>query len=124
MESLTKVGKLDIELTLPGHRSFINDTRARIDALKRHHLNRCNEVLEILRQGEKHAYETASLMSWDIKAKSWDDFPLMQKWFATGEAMAHLRFLDKKGLINAETKTDKVIWFSLASPDVKLESMD
>ena len=124
MESLTKVGKLDIDLTLPGHRSFINDTPARIEALKVHHLKRCNEVLDILRKGEKHGYQTASEMSWDIRAKSWEDFPLMQKWFATGEAMAHLRFLDKKGLINARPKEDKTIMFSVSSPDVKLDSMD
>jgi glyoxylase-like metal-dependent hydrolase (beta-lactamase superfamily II) len=121
--SLDKVSKLDIDLTLPGHRNFVRDTRGRIEELKTHHLDRCNEVLDILRQGEKHAYQTASQMSWEIRAKSWDDFPLMQKWFATGEAIAHLRFLVKRGLINSRTSADRTIFFSLADPGIKLESM-
>jgi len=28
-------------------------------------------------------------MTWDL-AGSWEEFPLSQKWFATGEAIAHL----------------------------------
>jgi len=32
IESLDKIGKLDIDLTLPGHRSFIDDTAGRIEA--------------------------------------------------------------------------------------------
>ena len=124
IESLNKVAKLDIELTLPGHRSFIDDTNGRIEALKIHHLNRCNEVLDILRAGKQHAYQTASKMSWDIRAKSWDDFPLMQKWFATGEAMAHLRYLEKRDLINTESAEDNTVLFSLVDPEVKLETVD
>jgi hypothetical protein len=36
---------------------------------------------------------------WDIKCDSWGAFPLAQKWFATGEAIAHLRYLKDKGRI-------------------------
>jgi len=35
----------------------------------------------------------------DIKCDSWEAFPLAQKWFATGEAIAHLRYLKEKGRI-------------------------
>ena len=38
-------------------------------------------------------------MHWDIRAKSWDDFPLNQKWFATGEALAHLEYLMEEGQV-------------------------
>ena len=124
IESLNKVSLLDIDLTLPGHRSIVTDTRGRIEALKTHHLNRCNEVLDILRKGEKHAYETASQMSWEIKADSWDDFPLMQKWFATGEAIAHLRFLEKREVIRGREAADKTVLFSLADPAIELASVE
>lgn len=36
-------------------------------------------------------------MRWDLNYKSWNDFPLTQKWFASGEAMAHLEHLVYKG---------------------------
>jgi hypothetical protein len=38
-------------------------------------------------------------MNWDILCDSWDLFPVSQKWFATGEAIAHLKYLKEKGII-------------------------
>ena len=38
-------------------------------------------------------------MTWDIRADSWADFPLNQKWFATGEALAHLEYLAEEGAV-------------------------
>jgi hypothetical protein len=32
-------------------------------------------------------------MKWRIRAKNWEEFPVTQKWFAVGEAMAHLDHL-------------------------------
>jgi glyoxylase-like metal-dependent hydrolase (beta-lactamase superfamily II) len=124
MESLSKVDKMDIEYTLPGHRSLIEDCGKRIQELKAHHLARCSEVIDILQEGSRNAYDTASRMTWDITAKSWDDFPLMQKWFATGEALAHLRFLEKKGFISETEQSDDVIRYSLIDGAGKLKTMD
>ena len=45
------------------------------------------------------AYEIASHMTWHIRARSWDDFPISQKWFAVGEILAHLRYLENTGEI-------------------------
>ena len=55
-----------------------------------------------MKSGGRNGYETAAQMSWDIRAKSWEDFPIMQRWFATGEALAHLRYLEGKGLVQRE----------------------
>jgi hypothetical protein len=38
-------------------------------------------------------------MTWDLDCDSWESFPRAQKWFATGEAFAHLRYLERKRLI-------------------------
>ena len=100
--SLKGVDELDVELCLPGHRTIIEDFSKRIAELIEHHRVRANEVISILEKGRKNAYETASQMSWDIVAKSWEDFPIMQRWFATGEAIAHLRYLEDKGLIQRQ----------------------
>ena len=113
VESLEKVAALEIELVLPGHRSIIKDCRKRVEELKLHHFNRCDEVLDILKSGSQHAVQVASKMTWDIEAESWDHFPLMQQWFATGEALAHLRFLEKLGFLVQEKSKDDVIRFSL-----------
>jgi hypothetical protein len=51
-------------------------------------------------------------MSWDILCDSWDLFPVSQKWFATGEAIAHLKYLMEKGVIRAEMRERRRV-FSL-----------
>lgn len=102
IDSLNRVYDLEIDLVLPGHRRLIDDHRARIDELKRHHQARCDEIVDILAQQTLNAYQTASHMTWDIKAESWEHFPIAQKWFATGEAIAHLHYLEEKGVIRRQ----------------------
>jgi len=51
-------------------------------------------------------------MSWDIVARSWEDFPIMQRWFATGEAIAHLRYIEGKGMIERELVDGQVLYSS------------
>lgn len=99
LASLDKVNDMDIELVLPGHRRLIKHHKKRIAELKDHHKKRLNEVLSILAKGPQTAFEAASRMTWDLRCNSWEDFPQAQKWFATGEAIAHLRYLEKKGFI-------------------------
>ena len=110
--SLDKVSKFDIELTLPAHRRIITDHMARITELKEHHHRRLNEEVSILKQGPQHAFQIASQMTWDLKADSWEEFPRAQKWFATGEALAHLRYLEEDSTISRGIK-NKIILFAL-----------
>jgi len=117
LASLDKVYDLDVELVLPGHRQLFTDHRKRIQELKHHHEARANEVLSILEKGEQTAYEVASQMSWDIDYKSWKQFPASQKWFATGEAIAHLAYLEQKGMITR--KGQEKVLFSLEGSRAK-----
>jgi glyoxylase-like metal-dependent hydrolase (beta-lactamase superfamily II) len=99
LASLDKVHKLQVDLVLPGHRRLIDNHRVRIEELKKHHALRLDEVLTILKDGTMSAYEVASHMSWDIDCERWDQFPVAQKWFATGEALAHLRYLEEEAKV-------------------------
>lgn len=104
LNSLDKIYKLDVKLVLPGHREIFNNCRKRIEELKNHHIMREKEVLKILNKWpEVTAYFIASHMEWDY-AESWDRFPEIQKWFATRETLAHLRYLKYKGLIREEQR--------------------
>ena len=90
---------LPVRLALPGHR-HTGDLSQRIQSLYAHHRNRVAETLAIVcRDPGLTAYQVASRMHWDIRAKSWDDFPLNQKWFAPGEALAHLEYLMEEGQV-------------------------
>jgi len=110
--SLDKVYDLDVEVVLPGHRSIFRDHKKRIRELKEHHRTRLEEVVSILRKGEQNAFEVASQMTWDIGYKSWDLFPPAQKWFAFGEALAHLKYLEEEGDVGWRGEKEGVV-FSL-----------
>ncbi len=102
LANLEKVYLMDIELTLPGHRNLIYDIRKRVNELRRHHQERAEEILVILQKGSTDAYHVASQMDWDIDCPSWEQYPTPQKWFATGEAVAHLRYLEGLGKVSKE----------------------
>ena len=110
LSSLDKVYDLKIDLTLPGHRRLIDSHQARIDELKRHHSDRLAEVLSILEKGAANAYQVASQMTWDIDSESWDAFPVAQKWFATGEAISHLRYLEEDGKLLRKLEGKKTLY--------------
>lgn len=112
LASLDKVNGMEIDLVLPGHRRLITDHRRRIAELKEHHKIRLEEVLSILANTQLTAFEVASRMTWDLDCDSWESFPRAQKWFATGEAIAHLRYLERKRLILREDE-DGITVFTL-----------
>ena len=41
-------------------------------------------------------------MTWRIRAKNWEDFPIPQKWFAVGECLSHLDLLRLEGQVREE----------------------
>ena len=68
--------------------------------LRAHHARRLADTLEAVRRRPgQTAYEVAGAMRWDIRCRSWEDFPLTQKWFAVGEALSHLDYLVCRGQI-------------------------
>jgi len=112
LTSLDKVYEFDIELLLPGHREIFGNCKERIVELKEHHRKRIDEILFILRDGSKNAFQVASEMSWDIADvyDSFDLFPATQKWFATGEAIAHLKYAEEKGMIRRHMHENKIFY--------------
>lgn len=113
LASLDKVYRFDIDLVLPGHRRIFANCKERIQELKHHHQRRVDEVLSILqKEGSMNAFQVASRMSWDIIYDSWNQFPITQKWFATGEAIAHLKYLAEKGMVKKEMRGENIV-FSL-----------
>ena len=106
----------DIDWLLYGTGSspkFTESTQGhRNQELKKHHASRLDEVLAILDNGTMSAYKVASQMTWDIDCERWDQFPVAQKWFATGEALAHLRYLEEEKKVVRQV-VDKTIKFRL-----------
>jgi glyoxylase-like metal-dependent hydrolase (beta-lactamase superfamily II) len=117
MASLEKVYNLDVELILPGHRRIWINHRQRISELLEHHKDRANEIIDVLKDGPKTASEVAPHVTWDVNYSSWEHFPASQKWFAVGETIAHLYYLEEKGMINKERINDMILYCNRISPE-------
>lgn len=99
LDSLRAVRELPVRLALPGHRRP-GALKPRVDELLEHHARRLDEVVAVLRElPDCTAYQAASRMTWRIRSKNWEDFPLAQKWFAVGECVAHLDHLRAQGRV-------------------------
>ena len=110
LSSLDKVYVLDIDTVLPGHKTPFGDCKARIEEIREHHQQRNREVLTILKAGSRNIYEVASQMTWNVDCDSWDSFPVIQSFFATGEAFAHLRYLEDTGEIERKMDGQTVVY--------------
>jgi hypothetical protein len=61
-------------------------------------------VVIALGDGEQNILQIAPRITWDITARTWEEFPPQQKWFAFGEAMAHVRHLEARGIVRSRSK--------------------
>ena len=104
LQSLKRLIPIKVKLCLPAHRRLITDFQGAVCSLLDHHEQRLREVLAILREAEgpMNAYEVAARMSWDMPPRVWEEVPRQQRWFATGEAMAHLIYLTKQGFLQEQ----------------------
>lgn len=114
LQSLQRLQELEVNLVLPGHRRLFWDHRGRIQELQEHHQKRLQEVLGLVSQQPGTALDIASRMTWDLDTPNWEEFPLAQKWFATGEALAHLSYLESKAQLKKELQGGLLIWSSPA----------
>lgn len=112
--SLNKVYDYEIDFLFPAHRSLIRDHKRRINELLAHHLERLNEITEIIRNHKKTPIETASQMHWDLSYENWEEFPDPQKWFASGEAISHLEHLVHIGVAE-RIHSDGKLYYGLNS---------
>ncbi len=110
LASLDKVAKLKVEYYLPGHGEIQSNFRERILELKCHHYKRLLETLNIISDKPLSAYEISSKMNWDVKMP-WEEFPTTQKYFAIGETLAHIRYLQANNVLKSiyESNIEKYI---------------
>ena len=113
LESLEKVKDLPVELLLPAHREETGELKARTEELIAHHHRRLEDTVTVVRSTPgMTAYEVAGAMRWQIRCRSWEDFPLIQKFFAVGEALSHLDYLLVRHRLRREQREDgRYIWF-------------
>lgn len=93
-QSLQKVADLPVNTAFSSHRGVITNFKERVETLRKHSLDRLDEVRDILSSHKALTpYEVASKLTWNVPQDRWEDIHPVQHWFATGEAMANLTFL-------------------------------
>ena len=114
LRSLERVKSLEVTELLPAHRSETGDLCRRAEELAAHHARRIENAWETVRRRPGlTAYEIAGHMAWSIRCRSWEDFPLTQKFFAVGEALAHLDYLEARGRVERRERAGKWTYHAL-----------
>lgn len=111
VETLYKLKELDLDIALATHRKIITNPKERIAEIVEHHDKRLQEILDAMDIGRSYTVrEISANISWRIKADTWEEFPKAQKWFATGETMAHLDHLVQTGRVEMKRMGDRLLF--------------
>lgn len=115
LRSLQMVRDLPVNLLLPAHRAETGNLAERVDELTAHHMRRIGDALQVVRrEPELTAYQVAGRMAWSIRSRNWAEFPLTQKYFAVGEALSHLDYLEQRGDVIRTEKNGKFVYVAAA----------
>lgn len=96
LASLAKLRSETVAEVLPAHVARFTALAPRLADLAEHHEERLAGIVETLRDGTLTTWEIAAAMPWN---RSWEDIPPFMKRVALGEAVAHLRHLERRGLV-------------------------
>jgi glyoxylase-like metal-dependent hydrolase (beta-lactamase superfamily II) len=106
LESLDKLEPYDVNEVLPAHEYRFEDLRLRLEELRQHHRDRFAEVLAIIADEPRSAWDVAAAMHW---SRSWDDIAGFMRRAAVGETVSHLRALEEQGRV-VQIEGEPVLW--------------
>jgi glyoxylase-like metal-dependent hydrolase (beta-lactamase superfamily II) len=96
LESLRRVGELDLELICPGHGPWITDPAAKVTEYIEHKLDRERKLIAALESGER---SRAALLD-----AAWDDVPDELRPAAAQVMQAHLEKLEAEGRLPGDLR--------------------
>ncbi|HWE57594.1 MAG TPA: MBL fold metallo-hydrolase [Acidimicrobiales bacterium] len=106
LNSLDKVAAYDTVEALPAHEHRFTDLPGRVAELKGHHHARFDEVVAAIQEGHTSAWSIAGQMTW---SRPWEQIQGWMRRAAAGETLAHLRYLEKRGVL-AEQEGEPSVW--------------
>lgn len=106
LRALDKLDRYEPTEVLPAHEHRFFGLHGRLDELRRHHGERFLEVLAAIDHGHTTAWAIASRMSW---SRPWHEIEGFMRRAAVGEAVAHLRALERRGAV-VETPGEPSCW--------------
>ncbi|MFI6597878.1 MBL fold metallo-hydrolase [Nonomuraea sp. NPDC050536] len=114
LESLERVRTLGPLDALPAHEWIFPDVAARAAEIRHHHEDKLVRLAALLaeRAEPPTIWETAAMMTWN---RPWDQLSPMLRGMAAGEAAAHLRALEVRGVVGRVAGVDPVRFQALDS---------
>lgn len=105
--ALRELGKLEIDVVLPGHGEPIHQHRSWIERTVAHHEQRLERIQELCAEQPLTAHE--------ITIRLWgEDLPPIHYRFAIFEVLAHLIYLENSGGVTRETREGDAAVFRAA----------
>lgn len=105
LDSQRKVQRFDVSMVLPAHGGVYADHRHRANQIIQHHDYRMREMLDFIRHAPHTGYEVAT-HAFALDA----DSPLTVQFPATFETLAHLEHLRHRGLVEKETRNERIYY--------------
>lgn len=99
IENLKKIRDLNVTHVFPAHRGEIKNLKEVVDHILEHHEERLDEITGVLYTKPMCAYEVAGKVKWYYKEGNFPAYPVMMKWMAASEILAHLEYLYQRGEI-------------------------
>ena len=118
INSLNPLKQLEVELVLPGHEQPFDNLSDRIDRIVSHHHERNSEILGILGDKTKTAYQLVKEIIWmpDTRASRWHDLSPLDRRLAILETISHLEFMRFEGQVDTLSQ-DGAIYYQLSDAD-------
>jgi len=111
INTLKKIIGINPRIAYPGHREAIREPRKRAKEIIEHHNSRLKEITGILEtNGPLTGYEIAKRIRWRTRYTSWSEYPAPEKFFAMGEALAHLKRLESMDIIARKRRGSETLW--------------
>ncbi|MFC1917327.1 MBL fold metallo-hydrolase [Chloroflexota bacterium] len=112
LNSLDMIKKLSIRLVLPGHEVPFSGIQTRIAKIKKHHRQRNEEIMLIMAEKAKSAYQVAGEITWrhDVGGIGWKYLEPLHKRLAILETLSHLEYIRSQGKL-AKSSRDGVLYY-------------
>jgi glyoxylase-like metal-dependent hydrolase (beta-lactamase superfamily II) len=106
LASLKRLEPLEVDDVLPAHEHSFKDLQGRLRGIVDHHKERLNEMIAIIGDERRTAYDVASTLVWTIG--TFDKFSSWLRRAAISETLAHLEYAVYEGRLNTH-RVDGVV---------------
>jgi glyoxylase-like metal-dependent hydrolase (beta-lactamase superfamily II) len=97
LASLDRIAEYDSAEILPAHEYRFRGLAERTVSLRRHHDERCAEIIGVLREaGEPTAWQVTERLTW---SRGWENVHGVMRRGALAETCAHLQYMRKNGSV-------------------------